>query len=133
MKKKHLLPIMGLIVSCSSKPNYTKMVETTYNFNSSAVNLIIESDTTAGDFIEVDKDGSIFVFENNSDFILKASKNPNQLEIVESKGNGSKWVEERGFEITSKKSGDTLIVHFFPTENTPAGIIKFGTEYKFFN
>lgn len=132
MKITATLPLLGLLLSCTSKPAYNKMVETTYNFNKSAASLIISSDTTKGYYIEIKKEGSIFIFENNSDFIFKVSKKNSQIEIVESEGQGSKWIEDRGFKITSKKAGDTLIVHYFPTESTPASILKFGTEYKFF-
>ncbi len=133
MKKTAALALATLLLSCTSKPTYKKMVETTYNFNSSAVNFIMNSDTLKANFIEVEKKGSTFIFDNKSDFIFKVSKAPNQIEIVESNGEGIKWVEDRGFKITHKKVGDTLIVHFFPTKNTPASIVKFGTEYKFFN
>lgn len=131
MKKVLALPLMALLLSCSSKPNYTKMVETTYNFNNMAASLIMESDTIVGSYIEADKDGATFIYENNSDFILKASTN--SIEIMESKEKGNKLIEDRGFEITNKKVGDTLIIQYFPTESTPASVLKFGTEYKFFN
>jgi len=133
MKITAVIAILALLLSCTPKPAYNKMVETTYNFNKSAVSLIISSDTSKAHYIEVEKKSSIFIFEKNSDFIFKVSKNPSQIEIVDHKGNGSKWIEERGFKITSRKEGDTLIVEYFPTQSTAASILKFGTEYKFFN
>lgn len=133
MKKTLALPLAALLLSCTSKPSYKKMVETTYNFNKLAVNFVMSSDTVKTDYIEIEKQGKIFIFDNKSDFIFKVSKNPNQIEIVKSNGEGFKWIEERGFKITHKKARDTLIVHFFPSDSTPASIVKFGTEYKFFN
>lgn len=66
MKKETLLPILAVIMSCSSKPGYGKMVETTYNLNAGAVNRIMSSDTASADYITVEKQGNIFIFENNT-------------------------------------------------------------------
>ena len=109
------------------------MVETTYNLNKSAVKLIVRSDTIKADYIEITKKESTFIFENKNDFIFKISKNPSQIEIMDSNGENSKWTEDRGYKIKSKKNGDTLTVYFFPGQSTPETIYKFGIEYKFYN
>ena len=131
-KKLPALLLLSLLISCTSKYKYHKMVQTDYNLNSFRASEIIRSDTTAGNYIETEKKESLFIFEDNSDFIFKVSKNPPQIDIVDREGNNSSFVEERGFEITSKKAGDTLIVRYFPTKSTPENILKFGAEYKFF-
>jgi len=135
MKKLLVLPTLALIVSCSSKPSYTKMVETTYNFNSSAVNLILESDSITSDFVEIVKGDTTFVMDLDGKFIMKLLKNsvPNTIEMINTQGVGSKIVEERGFKISNKKVGDTLIIQYFPSKETPLNVLKFGTEYKFYN
>lgn len=133
MKKTLILPIVAFFLSCNSKPTYTKMVETTYNFNKMAGNAILKTDTIKSDFIEADKNGSTFIYDDNGDYIINVSANPNKIEIVESETKGSKWLEERGFKITNEKIGDTLVIRYFPTKNTPSNILKFGTEYKFYN
>lgn len=121
-----------MLFSCK-KNTYSSMVETTYNLNKSAVKLVVSSDTIKADFIEVTKKESTFIFENKNNFIFKVSKNPIQIEIVDSNGEISKWTEARGYKIETKKNGDTLIVHFFPSQSTPETIYKFGIEYKFYN
>lgn len=130
MKKTLALPILALLASCTTQPNYTKMVVKSYNFNKYAANLVMSSDTTSGSYIEADKDGTVFVYDDNTDFILNASDTT--IEIAESKTKGNKWVEERGFEVTHKKKGDTLIIQYFPTDKTPDNVLKFGSEYKFY-
>lgn len=47
------VPILALLLSCTLKPTYNKMVETTYNFNTSAVSLIISSNTAKADFLKL--------------------------------------------------------------------------------
>ena len=132
MKKETLLPILAVIMSCSSKPGYGKMVETTYNLNAGAVNRIMSSDTASADYITVEKQGNIFIFENTHNSIFKVSKNPAKIEIIDAQDKTSTYMEERGYKITAKKNRDTLIIRFFPTRSTPASVFKFGIEYKFY-
>jgi len=132
VKKQAAAPLLMLLLCCTPKPHYHAFVETAYNLNPSAVRLIMDSDTLKADFTAVEKKESTFIYERKSDFIFKVSKNPNQIEMIDSKGDSSKWTEERGYRITSKKNGDTLIIRFFSTRDTPGSEFKFGTEYKFF-
>lgn len=132
MKKEALLPILAVLLSCSSKPGYGKMVETTYNLNAGAVNRIMSSDTASADYITVEKQGNIFIFENTHNSIFKVSKNPAKIEIIDAQDKTSTYMEERGYKITAKKNSDTLIIRFFPTGSTPASVFKFGIEYKFY-
>lgn len=130
MKKILALPILVLFAACNTQPNYTKMVERTYNFNKYAANIVMSSDTTSGSFIEADNNGGTMIYDNNSDFILNASIT--SLEVATSKTTGNKLVARNGFEITQEKIGDTLILKYFPTDKTPTNVLKFGTEYKFY-
>lgn len=124
----------ALFLSCTnSKPTYTKMIETSYNFNQNASNPIMSSDTLKGEYSEVNKEGNIFIFENNSDFMINVSEGNTLLEVVESKTKGSKFIIQNGFEITNKKAGDTLIIQYLPTKDTPASVLKFGIEFKLYN
>lgn len=133
MKKILALSITALLSSCSSNPDYTKMVELTYNFNNKAANLIMESDTLKDDFTQVKDGDKLYVDASNGQFFLKLSNNPNTIEMLDNEGSGSKLEENRGFKITNKMVGDTLVIQYFPTESTPSSILKFGTEYKFYN
>jgi hypothetical protein len=133
MKKILGLSITALLLSCSSSPTYTKMVELSYNFNRNAANLIMESDTLKGDFTQVRDGKKLFVNDSNGQFFLKLSNNPNSIELIDNEGKGSKLEENRGFKITNKMVGDTLVIQYFPTESTPSSILKFGTEYKIYN
>ncbi|WP_123875689.1 hypothetical protein [Flavobacterium johnsoniae] len=108
------------------------MVETTYNLNSGAAKRIMSSDTASADYIEVEKQGNIFIFENTHNSIFKVSKNPSKIEIIDAQDKTSTYMEERGYKITAKKNRDTLIIRFFPTRSTPASVFKFGIEYKFY-
>lgn len=132
MKKETLLPILVILISCSSKPNYHKMVQTSYNLNAGAVKRIMSSDTVTANYIEVEKQGNIFIFENTNNSIFKVSKNPAKIEILDTQGKVSVYLERRGYQITSKKSGDTLTIRFFSTRSTSLSVFKFGIEYNFF-
>lgn len=132
MKKILTLSLTTLLLSCSSNTDYTKMVELTYNFNNKAANLIMESDTLKGDFTQVKDSEKLSIIDSNGEFFLKLSDNPNSIEMIDKEGEGRKWEENRGFKITNKMVGDTLIIQYFPTESTPSSILKFGTEYKFY-
>lgn len=132
MKNTAVLPLLALALSCAPKPDYETMVETSYNFNRAAVKPITSSDTTRAGYLVVEKNESTFIFINKSDFILKYSKNPNQIDMISAKGESFKWTEQRGYKISCKKIGDTLLVRFFPSKATPDSVFKFGLEYKFF-
>lgn len=134
MKKILILPMMAFFLSCNNtKPTYTRMIETSYNFNESAANLIMETDTFSGEYSEIKKDGNTFIYENNTDFMINVSQDNTLLEVVESTTKGNKFLLQNGFEITNKKAGDTLIIQYFPTENTPSSVLKFGIEFKLYN
>lgn len=132
MKKAVLTSLVVLLFSCNSNSKYSTMVESTYNLNRMAASLILKSDTTRSAYSAVEKKASTFIYDNKSDFIFKVSDDPSKIEIIDSSGNLIKWSEERGYKITIRNSGDTLVVRFFPTANTPKFIYKFGMEYKFY-
>lgn len=133
MKKAVLISLVALLISCHSNSKYNIMVENNYNLNKMAASLIFQSDTTYSGYNVVEKKASTFIYDDKSDFIFKVSNNPSKIEIIDSRGEVIKWSEDRGYKITTSKSGDTLFVRYFPTPNTPKNIYKFGMEYKFYN
>lgn len=133
MKKAVLTSFVALLISCNSNSKYNIMVESNYNLNRMAASLILKSDTTRSAYNAVEKKASTFIYDNKSDFIFKVSNDPRKIEIIDSSGKVIKWSEGRGYKITTSKSGDTLVVRFFPTSSTPETIYKFGMEYKFYN
>lgn len=111
MKKILVLPILALLLSCNSETQYTNCAQTTFNFNKEATSKWVETEKTKGTYlIEMAKDVKIMGLKE--DLILD---------------------ENNGYLVTNKMSGDTLIIQHFPTENTPSEVLKFGTEYKFYN
>ncbi len=105
---------MALFLSCSnSEPTYTNCIQSTFNFNNEAANRLLESDKKEGRF----------TIELSS----------NLVKITDEKGNIKVLNTDKGYTVTNKKSGDTLVVEHLPTENTPSEILKFGSEYKFYN
>lgn len=113
MKKIILtVALFTTLFSCNdSKPTYTNCIETSYNFNKEANNRVLSIDTLKGNFaVEIANDIKITGF--SKELILNT---------------------ENEYSLTNKKSGDTLIIQNLPTENTPSNVLKFGTEYKFYN
>lgn len=111
MKKLLILPLMAFFLSCNSESKYTNCIETTFNLNKEAINKVVEIDTTKGNYtIEITNEIKINGFDKET--ILK---------------------EENGYSVTNKISGDTLTIQHLPTENTPSNVLKYGSEYKFYN
>lgn len=111
MKKILILPIVAFFLSCNSEPKYANCIETTFNLNKEAANKVVGIETTKGNYtIEIANEIKINGFDEET--ILK---------------------EENGYSVTNEMSGDTLIIRYLPTENTPSDVLKFGSEYKFYN
>lgn len=111
MKKLLILPLMAFFLSCNSEPKYTNCIETTFNLNKEAINKVVEIDTTKGNYtIEIANEIKINGFDEQ--IILN---------------------DEGSYQATNKMSGDTLIIQHLPTENTPSNVLKYGSEYKFYN
>lgn len=111
MKKILILPIVAFFLSCNSEPKYANCIETTFNLNKEAANKVVGIDITKGNYtIEI----------------------ANEIKI-----NGLKEAlildQNNGYSVTNEMSGDTLIIKHLPTENTPSNVLKFGSEYKFYN
>jgi hypothetical protein len=113
MKKILFIAASALFLSCNdSKPIYTKCIETTYNLNKEAINKIIE----------VNKKEGHFTVEVNADLI----------KITDDTGKETVLNNDKGYSLTSKKIGDTLVVENLPTETTPSEVLKYGSQYKFY-
>lgn len=111
MKKILALPILAFLLSCNSGTQYVNCTETSFNFNKDAMNEVVEVKKTKGNYtINSGTETNIIGFENET--ILK---------------------EDLGYSVTNKMNGDTLVIQHFPTENTPSNVLKYGTEYKFYN
>ena len=111
MRKTLILPVIAFFLSCNKATEYTNCTKTTFNLNQEAISKVIEIDTTKGNYtIEIAKEIKINGFEK--EIILN---------------------DEGGYLPTSKMSGDTLIIRHLPTENTPSDVLKYGSEYKFYN
>ncbi|MFD2938467.1 hypothetical protein [Flavobacterium notoginsengisoli] len=132
MKRAFFLFVLAIQSACTPSPSYKVKIETTYNFNPSAANLIMRSDTVSADYKSVEKADSIFVYDQGSKFIFKVSKKPSQIQIMDQNEELVKWTEKRGYKIKTRKDADTLKVEFFPTASTPSSVFKFGMEYKFY-
>jgi hypothetical protein len=114
MKKLLFIAASALFSSCKhSKHTYTKCIETTYNYNKEAVNKVVGNDIKEGEFtIEI---------------------NAKSIRITDNTGKETVLNSDKGYLLTSKKSGDTLVVENLPTEKTPSDVLKFGTTYRFYN
>lgn len=111
MKKILILPIVAFFLSCNSEPKYANCIETTFNFNKEAASKVVQIDTTKGNYtIEIANEIKI---------------NGLKEELILDQNNG--------YSVTNEMSGDTLIIKHLPTENTPSNVLKFGSEYKFYN
>jgi hypothetical protein len=111
MKKNLILPIVAFFLSCNSEPKYTNCIETTFNLNQESVNKVVQSDTTKGNYtIEIANEIKINGFDK-----------------------GILLNDQSGYSVTNKMSGDTLIIQHLPSKNTPSNVLKFGSEYKFYN
>jgi hypothetical protein len=115
MKKISLLVALALFLSCNeSKPIYSKCIEIGYNFNKEAANEIMSVDTLNGTFnVEISSELVKITDQNGKENVLKNN--------------------DTGFLVTNKMVGDTLVIQYFPTAKTPSNVLKFGSEYKFYN
>ena len=111
MKRILPLSIIAFLYSCNTESSYTKCIETTFNFNDEAKNKVVSVDTPEGNFtIKTASEISIIGFDKD---VVLDTKN--------------------GYLPKQETKGDTLIIQYFPTEYTPSNVLKFGTEYKFYN
>lgn len=114
MKKIALFSILALILSCNNnKTTYKNCSETTYNLNKEASSTIVGTDNKKGVFI-------VFTAGNT-------------VKITDNLGKETVLTNNNGYSLKNEKSGDTLIIKNFPTDATPDNVLKFGTEYKFYN
>jgi len=111
MKKILALPLLAFLLSCNSGTQYTNCTETTFNFNKEAANKVVGIETTKGNY----------TVETANGVTINGLKEALILD------------ENNGYSVINKMSGDTLIIQHFPTENTPSEVLKFGSEYKFYN
>ena len=111
MKKILALSITTLLLSCNSGTQYTNCTETTFNFDKEAAKRVVETNTTKG----------TYTIETANEVTINGLKEALVLD------------ENNGYSVINKMSGDTLIIQHFPTENTPSNVLKFGSEYKFYN
>lgn len=114
MKKVLFIAVSAMFLSCNeSKPTYINCIETTYNLNKEAKEKVVGIDKTKGSF--------------------KVEITEGIIKITDDKSKETVLNNDNAYSLTNKKSGDTLIIEHIPTENTPAEILKFGSEYKFYN
>ncbi|WP_452219938.1 hypothetical protein [Lacinutrix salivirga] len=136
--KKQLFPLLILsliLFSCGNsteKCQYTKMMTVSYNFNKEASSKIIGVDTTSGCYSITKENNTADLKDSKNKFRILIKSNPNVFEITDGEKNRI-WNEENGYKLGNAMSGDTLILRYVPTKNTPENILKFGTEYKFYN
>lgn len=133
--KKLLLPLSILFLACGSdaeKCQYSNMVTTSYNLNKGVTKLISSQDTLKGCFSITKSDKQAELKDSKSNFSIQISTAPNQL-IINEGGSQRTWTETRGFKISNEMKGDTLILRYMPTNDTPDVVLKFGTEYKLYN
>lgn len=114
MKKIALFSVLASILSCNSnQPSYKKCTETTFNFNKEASSQIVSSDNKDGEFV--------------------VNQSENKITIIDNLGKETVLTNDNGYSLTNEKVGDTLTIKYFPTDETPSEVLKFGTEYKFYN
>lgn len=103
-----------------------------YNFNNEASSKIISIDTISGCYSITKDNNTADLKDSKNNFKILIKTNPNIFEITDGDKNRT-CKEERGYKLGNTMSGDTLILRHVPTSSTPDNILKFGTEYKFYN
>lgn len=135
--KKLFISIFAILIlsACggsTEKCQYTKMTLITYNLNKEAASLITGDDTTEGCYSVTKHDGAADLKDSKSDFRILMKMNPNTFEVTKA-GKKNIWKQENGYRLGNTMSGDTLILRYVPSKETPDHILKVGVEYKFYN
>jgi PDZ domain-containing secreted protein len=114
MRKTIILAAVIMFISCNNSANtYTKCIETSYNLNKETIDKVISINKTDGGF-------TVEILNNT-------------IKIVDKNGKETLLNDDNGYSVTNKMIGDTLVIGYLPTENTPSNVLKYGSEYKFYN
>lgn len=129
-----LVPTLMLVACTTQAPEaYNTMEYTSYNLNPEAKDLILQNEVTDASIRLIELSNSYVVKDSNSDFRIELDNNGQTGRITMDDGEKREWNGDKGYKIYRKNVGDTLVVSYLPTDETPMNILKFGGEYKFYN
>jgi len=130
--KRLLLLIAGLFASCGKsddKCQFSKLTKVTYSVITSKV---MYTDNADGCYTVTKTATTAAIKDSKKAFSIDIKTSPNELTINDD-GSTHVYTEADGFKIGNTMNGDTLVLRYFPSKNTPSAILPFGIEYKFHN
>lgn len=134
MKKLFILAcVLMLLQSCGKTENcqFTKLTKTSYILVDSSYK-VMNSDIVEGCYSITKTFNDSTLNDKRHDFSIYIKTLPHEFHITD---DGSKHIYTKadGFKLGNAMSGDTLILKYFPTDNTPSQTLPYGLEYKFYN